>query len=333
VPGGQDPWISEERELRRREVGLTRWALWVQLAAITFALLGTVIAVYAAIQARDAARAAARGIGVVKQQVSEDRFATALSSIGADLPAQRVTGFGLLHRHVQIVASHAESAEERREAYSAYLTAMDVIVVYLRDPPDGATEATGAPAVLGFGHPRISYDNSAAASQLAYLMSLKPQVLRWQKSSEVDSLPLLDLARVQLAGKSWPGIDFAWLGGRFFAGIDLRGANLTGSIWGASYLRGAYLQCADLGRANLRGADLVGADLRGADLDGADFTGAQLGGTLFDGATGWKTATGLPKNLRPRPGVSRADNGEDVCLYYESYWSLDNKPKTARHGG
>jgi hypothetical protein len=333
VPGGQDPWISEERELRRREVGYTRRALWVQLAAIAFALLGTAIAVYAAIQARDAARAAARGIGVVEQQVNEDRFETALTAIGADRAAQRVTGFGLMNRHVQTVASNAESAEERLEAYNTYLTALDVFVVYLRDPPDGATLATEEPEGLGFGKPLIPYDNRAAASQIATLMRLKLEVLRWrQNSSQVKPLPVLDLAYVQLAGQSWPGIDFAWLGVPYFAGIDLRGANLTGSIWGKSFLQGAYLQCSNLERANLQGANLVGADLRGAQLDGADFTGANLEGIKLDGATGWKTATGLPRYLRPRPGVSSAEDGRggrgpDACLEYQSYWSRTSAPR------
>ena len=57
------------------------------------------------------------------------------------------------------------------------------------------------------------------------------------------------------------------------AGIDLSGADLSGSM-----LTGADLREADLGGADLSGADLMEADLEGAILAGADLSGANLMG-------------------------------------------------------
>jgi Pentapeptide repeats (8 copies) len=196
-----------------------------------------------------------------------------------------------------------------------YTSALDVLELYLRNPPEASTEATQKLAGLGSGHPRIPYDNKYAAKELQSLMNLKPVILDLQGSFEVKPpAPTLDLSNVQLTGQSWPKIDFAWLGARFFPGIDLRGANLMGSIWGESFLEGAHFQCANLNGANLRGARLVNADLRGADLNGTDFTGAKLDGVMLDGATGWQEAKGLPENMRPEPGVSRVAAGPHNCL-------------------
>jgi uncharacterized protein YjbI with pentapeptide repeats len=110
-------------------------------------------------------------------------------------------------------------------------------------------------------------------------MRLKPGIQELHRSIRAEAGPLvINLANVQLYGQGWAGIDFAWLRGRYFPGIDLRGGDLTGSKWGASFLDRAHLQCANLGDASLQGASLVGADLRGANLEGADFTGARLDG-------------------------------------------------------
>jgi hypothetical protein len=189
---------------------------------------------------------------------------TALSSIQGDRPAERVIGFRLLRRHVEIMFTNAESEEELRNAYNQYISAIDLLESYLRSPPDAATEAAGEPADLGFGRPRIPADNRYA----------------------------------------------------------LRGANLTGSIWGASFLQGAHLQCANLEGAELQHTHLDGADLRGANLEGADFTGAELDGVNFDGVTGWQKAKGLPKDLRPEPGISRITDGIDRCLDHKPYWNM-----------
>jgi hypothetical protein len=325
---GQDQWKPEELELRKRELKQARHAVQAQVAIAVCALVATMVAAYVAIQAAEAVKVAAKGI---EQQADAARLSTAISAIGADQAAERVAGFGLLRRHVQDRVNASETPEERLDAYNLYTNALDVLELYLRNPPQAATEAAKEPAAgLGFGRPSIPYDNKYAARELQSLMRLKPEIVKLQHSFEDEPpAPTVDLTEVQLTQQSWEGIDFAWLGGHYFPGIDLRGANLKNSIWGASWLVGAHLQCANLEGANLRGANLLGADLRGAYLKNTDFTEAKLEGVMLEGATLSETkgseTKGLPKSMRPKPGVSRAeiDKGEDGienCLNYEPYW-------------
>jgi hypothetical protein len=240
--------------------------------------------------------AAVAAVEVVEQQVNEDRYSTAISSVGSDQPPERVIGLHLLSRHVEIFVSNADSAEEHRDAYNQYVSTLDLLENYLHNPPQTSTEPKRKPAGLGYGVPNVPYDNKYAAGQLRSMLRLKPHIERLRRSIGMETVrPTIDLANVQLYGQSWAGIDFAWLSGRFFLGIDLRGANLKESIWGASWLERAHLQCADLKDANLQGARLDGADLRGANLEGADFTKAILKDVKLDGATGWEQAKGLPR--------------------------------------
>jgi hypothetical protein len=298
-----------------------------------------VIAAIGALYAAKAVNTAAEGI---ERQANADRLSTAISAIGGEQPAERVAGFGLLRRHVQYRLTTSKNTEDRLDAYDLYTNALDVLENYLRNPADAAAELTAEPtkltaeptkptaqsAGLGFGRPNIPYDNKYAARELQNLLRLKPQVQKLYNSFEVKPpAPGVDLANVQLAEQSWAGIDFGWLGGHYFPGIDLRGANLTRSIWGASWLVGAHLQCANLEGADLRGANLKGANLSGAYLKGTDFTGANLEGIKLKGATlGKQSKTiGIPESMWPEPGVSRADDGVGkdgiaACLDHDKYW-------------
>jgi hypothetical protein len=264
---------------------------------------------------------AAQGL---EQQANANRLSTAIASIGGEQAAERVAGFTLLRYHIQDRVRTSDSLAERLDAYNLYTTSLDVLENYLRNPPPPSNEATAGEAGLGFGRPEIPYDNKYAASQLRNLMNLKPEIEELRKSIKAESgaetsSPTIDLANVQLAEQSWTNIDFAWLGARFFPGIDLRGANLKGSIWGESFLVGAHLQCADLKDANLKGARLEEADLRGANLEGVDFSNANLKDVRLDGATGWEQAKGFPKDLRPKPGTSRIRDGIGACLDHPPY--------------
>ncbi|MDF3313061.1 pentapeptide repeat-containing protein [Rhodococcus sp. T2V] len=74
--------------------------------------------------------------------------------------------------------------------------------------------------------------------------------------------------------------------------LDLRGAELFGSLLFNVDLRNAYLARADLYNADLSGARLDGADLQGADLCKADLSGANLTGAIlkdakYDDETQW----------------------------------------------
>src|SRR5690606_2698815 len=73
--------------------------------------------------------------------------------------------------------------------------------------------------------------------------------------------------------------------GGSFVGLDLSGADLTGSRLAGADFRGARLAGATLTLSTLSGADFTGADLRQAtvllaDLRGASFTDADLRGAV-----------------------------------------------------
>jgi hypothetical protein len=340
---GRDPYKQEELNLRKREIRYTGIGLLIQCFVVLLAAVATGAAAYASAQAARAVDVSAQGM---EQQADANRLSTAISAIGTDQAAERVGGFALLRRHVEGRVKSAVTPEERLDAYNLYTTALEVLGVYLRNPPEASTTAAKEPtatkeptAGLGFGHPEIPYDNKYAARELWSLLMLKPDISSLRSSLTLKVVgPKLDLANVQLAGQSWEGIDFSWLDAHFFRSIDLRGANLRYSHWGASshdrasFLDGAHLQCANLEGADLRNVSLIGADLRGAHLKDADFTGAiftdaQHTKILLDGATTSPKTKGLPES--PQPGVSRADDGIgkdgvkdgiDTCFNYQPYW-------------
>jgi hypothetical protein len=97
--------------------------------------------------------------------------------------------------------------------------------------------------------------------------TMTASVLGWAGSTRLDPCSATDLAAGQ-------------------GGVDLRGAEISGSM-----LAGANLCGADL-----RGAVLRDACLRGANLDAADLTGAILEGSDFSGASTQRTR-GLPTTL------------------------------------
>jgi hypothetical protein len=333
---GQEQWKPEELELRKEEIKQTHRAVWAQVAVAACAVVATLAAAYAAKQAADAVQIAAKGI---EQQAHADRLSTAISAIGGDRAAERAAGFALLRRHVEDRVNTADSPEERLDAYNLYTSALDVLENYLRKEESTqttqenstqttlvkSTQTTQEPVGLGFGRPHFPYDNKYAANELKNLLKLQREIKELRSSIEDETkvktlAPSVDLSEVQLTQQSWEGVNFAWLGGKFFRGIDLRGANLKESIWEKSFLQDAHLQCANLEGADLRGANLIGADLRGAYLKDTDFTGAKLRAAKFKGATLWKTK-GLPKHIRPKPGVSRGPD-IDKCLDYEPYWDM-----------
>src|SRR5213078_4287997 len=90
------------------------------------------------------------------------------------------------------------------------------------------------------------------------------------------SAPLVDFSNASLYSQEWSGVDFSWLAGSSFVGVDLRGAILDSSRWGTergTTLRNAYMQCAFLPRADFTDHAVI---LQDADLRGADLTGANL---------------------------------------------------------
>jgi Pentapeptide repeats (8 copies) len=347
---GQDPWKPDEKPLREREVLYTGRGVWAQGVVGACAVVATLLAAVVAYAAVRAVETTADGI---ERQAIEARLSTAIEAIGEDQPAERVAGFTLLRRHVTDRLSAAIDGggeEERREAYGVYNVALDVLENYLKNPPNrpidsGEAAAEAEPGGLGYGEPDVPPDNEYAANELRAMMNLKADV---ELLGMEPNSPSVDLSNVQLDGKSWAGVDFAWLGGGHnFPGIDLRGANLERSIWGTtpdspplllrlwpgvtpapdvpkkgSNLAGAHLQCANLGYAKLIGTTLKGADLRGADLSGADFTDADLREIRLDGAT-WSDATKGLDGFNQKGDVSRGRPDIDTCLAHYSEQSAN----------
>ena len=99
-----------------------------------------------------------------------------------------------------------------------------------------------------------------------------------------------------IAGLDASGAWLSWadLSGCYGQGVDLSGADLTGSVmidswfeqanFEASRMTDVDLSGARLTGANFRDADLSGADFEATDCTGADFRGANLEGARFPGA-------------------------------------------------
>jgi hypothetical protein len=218
----------------------------------------------------------------------------------------------LLRRQVDELLDAADTPQDRRHAYGMYTASLDVLENYLSAGGDGGG--------LGYGVPDVSPDSVYAANELRSLMYLRDEVTALGVEGSLERPgPAVDLSHVQLYGKSWRAIDVSWLAAQVFVGIDLRGANLTESVWGTSNLTDAYLQCANLVNADFRGADLTRADLRGTDLSGADLTGATLDGIRLDGATWSHETRGLEAFVQTLDGP-RADGTE--CLDHQAYWNM-----------
>lgn len=263
---------TDELKWRKSEV----WSGWASVLVQGLVALAALGAVLIAIRATDAAREAVDATrDGIERQANEDRLSTAIQAIGADQPGERVGGLALLRRHVgsQLSAAIDEEGSDE-DAALLYTTALDVLENYLRNPPDNPTDGG-----LGYGTPDVPVDNVYAANELEGMVSMRSKV----EALDIDPDTGVDLANVQLRGQPWQGINFSWLDGHYFAGIDLRGANLRSSIWGTSSLEKAFLQCADLDGATFNGTDLSGADLRGANISEANLTGATVSETTkFD---------------------------------------------------
>ena len=305
---GQDHWKPEELELRREEIRHNRTSARTGTLSTFLQALIAVAAVVAAgaayFASRDASKAvdvASAGVKVaaegVERQSSENRLSTAISATGGDQRAERAAGFRLLQHLASREIAGAGSEGEREDAHSLYGAALDVLEVYLRNGPEVPVDS--AAEGRGYGYPTVPAENYYAAGVLRELMLMKEQVVALGQST-----PRVDLSNVQLWGVNWPGIDFSWLGGHNFPGIDLREADLHDSVWGeinsegkarGSSLAGAFLQCADLTGSELIGANLTGADLRGADLTGVDGLGLdQLRAARWDERTAVLDSYGPP---------------------------------------
>ena len=265
-------WREQELDLREREVratetasgaavsaaNLQRRTTILQVIAVFAGLLASGAAAFAAYQAGTAVRAAEKG---TTQQSADNQLSTAISAIGGTTAAERVAGMTLLDLNVRTRISSASSTLDRQQAYGEYVTAIDVLVNYIRSAD--TTQSPGAVSVSarpsfgpGYGYPPagqgMPFDVAYAAAELRDLLGLKHKVSALGVKVSIG----IDLSRDELFGLSWAGVRFSWVDA-YMPKIDLRGANLSGANFKGADLAGAYLQCADLQGANLSGANLI----------------------------------------------------------------------------
>jgi uncharacterized protein YjbI with pentapeptide repeats len=350
---GTPEWLREERKLREQEVRLQNQQSRAQSVGAIVAAIATLAAAYAAWQAGRAVRVSQESI---TRQMQEARLSAALEALGGGQPAQRIAGLTLLRRNVteRLSQAHSKGAtdEDHRDARGLYATSLTIVQNYLRSSKISSTQP-GTPAGAGYGVPKLSSEITYVANELRFLLNLK---------DEVTDLPGakfgVDLSHVVLYSQAWGGIDFSWIS-HYSYGLDLRGANLTDSRWGTSYLRHSYLQCArlsgsvfglrksdggfsnaslveaDLRGANLSGAtvhaDLTNAKLDGANLDGTDFTNANLNGVDLSKAVNFDRAKGLDRAVNYKGPLASAkasyvyEDNVDTCLKNRAYWDLPVK--------
>lgn len=336
-------WKTGEEELRRREV--TSQSRLSRAQAI-----GTFLSFFAIVAAAIAAFQAGRAVDVSKdtiaRQADENRLTVAMQAIGNERPAARIAGLAILRRHVKDRISRARDAGrsvDLNDALNLYDTTSIIFQNYLRETASSITKTN---LTAGYGKPQVPSDTVYAANELKNMLDMRSLVDR-----QVSSSPGVDLSNVVLYTQPWRNIDFSWVA-NYSESLDLRGATLTNSQWGQSWLRGSYLQCANLAGAkfggdtpgkrqatlasvdfrgaDLRGArlnaDLSGAKLAGANLDGTDFSGANLNGVSFRGVANYGRAKGLKPGImgfsEPDPGTLATAYVEDTqaCLNNREYW-------------
>jgi hypothetical protein len=293
MTGPSADWKPHELELRHREVKTQEKTLRTQKIVAVFTLLTVATA---AVGAYLSFESTLNSIKVTEQnftkQAEEGRLQTAVSAIGGSTPAERVAGLTLLVQDTvdRVEAAKSGSNRDQVDAHSRYASALYIIGAFIRTTTvAGAGSKSWGP---GYGIPPGSAEVTYAGNELQRLIDNHAIVVTFPLGASFG----LDLSNAQLYGMPWKGIDFSWMEGHFFDGIDLRAAILTNSKWGGSSLKHSYLQCAHLQgstfggnrRASMENADLRGADLGGAhidaDLRGARFEGANLNNAHFDGS-------------------------------------------------
>jgi len=275
--------------LRIKEVTTQKRMSWAQLVVALTALVASLAAVSAVVEANRAVHVAQQGI---QRQADETRLATAVTAIGEKEAAERVAGVTLLGRHVEerlvAAASTAPNSPDRSDAYGLYTSVLVILANYLRGVPlTTAKEHCPSPMPL---------DDQYAAKTLKQLLDMKAAVLALKVDS---SPPTVDLSSVELCSQHWVDIRFDWLAAAYLLKINLTGSNLAGSHWGHAYLVGAQLECANLSGADLSHTTMTAANLRGANLYRTqlpnNIKSAQLVGAISVPTSKWNPGPCLSK--------------------------------------
>ena len=321
-------WKPGEMDLRRREViaveKSTKSQNWVQLAqvlSVLVALSSTLVALLSVRQSNEAAQSAAQAS---VQQTAENQLTSAVSSLNTGNSTVRTTQMLLIQRDInEIISLPLSTSEERADARSDYVTAIQALSVYISGytaPP--RTKSFG----LGYGSLSIFHlaeDVTYALNTLTEIVAAGSVKGHLAPIPYEEVPPIINLSNRMLAGILWPSINIGSVI-IFLSGSDLRGAVMQYTEWNAeSNLSHSYLQCADLADADFRDADLAGADLRGANVQGADFRGANLTGAKLKslyGVASWPQGT--RESTLPVKEWNKA-----ACLRDSNLW--DNQPTKA----
>jgi uncharacterized protein YjbI with pentapeptide repeats len=323
-----EPWVmdddekyfrGQELQLRREEVGHQHRGVVMATAATVISLVIAVAAVVASVAAYEAANTASEA---VDKSTREQRISTGIEAMGADSPAQRIAGIGLLGRSVAGEVDRVRDGDpddpltdEQRDARSAYLATVDALENYIgawhtaasaprvesarvaTDPParPPGQQRPGSRSAQGRDGRTTDLASSAEAvyapKDVFYAFNELLRLIDTERSDAVrniQAVPGVDLRNARIPGVFAEGMDVSWLT-LSAPGVDLRAARLKETRWGTADLSSARLACARMFGARLGGegdgeAETAGADLSGADLRGANLTEADLRGVLLTDA-------------------------------------------------
>lgn len=263
---------------------------------------------------------------VTLRQSQDTQLSTAITAIGSSDTAEQIAGLLLLTQNTNNRFTLMGQSEEPAAAvFSDYTTALQILGGYLSSHGQeylaGSTDS-GANVLASFGPgygvpPALVLPDGIlyAADQVAALM--KPEVHQQFAALNIGQHPAIDLSHDELFGQPWAGINFDGVIA-YMRGIDLRGATLISSVWGArADLSGAYFQCADLQGANFDGANLSNADFEGAYVQGADFRGADIAHATFTQVYGTPRWSQRPAGTVSIPVSKFSPSG---CEHDTSYW-------------
>jgi hypothetical protein len=258
-------------------------ASWAQVGGTFAALAAAIAAILVAWQGQATIDHNNR---ITQQQSEDSQLSTAITALGVSDMAERVAGLVLLARNTSArLELSSKTGETRANLFNDYRTALQILSGYLSSHGQAfLTSSTVRGAKFGRGYglppaPGLPLDLVYAANQVKALLALEGEVTALGMGR-----PGIDLSNDELVGQPWHHVNFQWVKA-YLRGIDLRGADLIKSRWGAySNLEYSHLQCADLRSADFRKADLTSADLSGANLQHADFRGTDLKDANLTGA-------------------------------------------------
>jgi hypothetical protein len=322
-PTTESPHVDTHDPDERKYFRSQAKAGWAQVAIAVVSALAVIVAIVVAWQGQITVRSNTQ---TALRQSEDSQLSTAITSLGSSDASERIAGLLLLARNTTgRFSQFTQTGESRTNVYDDYTTALQILSGYLNSGTEVYLSASASQSAIpfgrGYGAPSIAdqaIDLTYAADQVRYLLSAR--VAAAVARLGTGGLPAIDLSNDELYDQSWTYVNFSWVIA-YMPGIDLRGADLALSRWGAhDDLAHAYLQCADLSFATFRGANLGGADLRGALVQGTDFRGAHVrplvAGTVVYGHATWSK---LPPGIIVKP--ARQWN-QQACLQDSQYWDM-----------